>query len=734
MSKFAALSKEEIEAGSRPGVGTGEDKASRVIMPIPPDAPPAPATHPYLGAHTGEWTYCDGQGRILFVVRRFDPVGGRKQFYPLTLWSDGRGNLNWGWKCIPPLRPLYGLHELTGKPDAHVIVVEGEKCADAALQIFPDAVIVTSPNGSGAADKADWTPITDRDVMIWADADEPGAKYAAAVADILLTHGCDVSVVDVAALAALAPDGSKREVKPGWDCADAVGEWSDLSALRDAVYDFTKPLDAATKPAGEAPRPLRREPSPAEPFPIDALGGVLGGAASAIVDKIQCPDAIAAASVLAAASLAVQSHADVLLPAIGAARPLSLFVATVAASGERKSAADTEALRPIRQREDKLREQHERELPSYRIDKRAYDVAAQKAEKTARGRDAIEAALRELGPEPVAPLSPILTCEEPTLEGLHKLYAIGQPSLGLFSDEGGSFISGHAMSDDARLRTVAGLSSLWDGKPIRRIRGGDGSSVLPGRRLAVHLMAQPDAAARMLSDSVLMDQGFLSRVLVSSPVSTVGTRFQKPTKIESETALRRYRARLLDILETQPKMLAGARNALEPRELTLDDSAKSRWLAFADYVEGRLGAGGALEPIKGFANKLPEHAARIAGVLTLVENVRAGAIDVETLDRAITIADFFTTEALRLFEAGACSPELRDAEKLLGWLHSAWHEPLIGLRVIYRLGPNSIREAAAAKRAVAILEDHGWLIQVEGNGHVVAGEPVREAWRIVRGE
>jgi hypothetical protein len=494
----------------------------------------------------------------------------------------------------------------------------------------------------------------------------------------------------------------------------------------------SQPNAGEAPPAGEAPRPLRRELSPAEPFPIDALGDVLGNAAAAIIDKVQCPDSIAAASVLAAASLAVQAHADVLIPATGSARPLSLFVATVAATGERKSAADQEALWPIRKREEKLREEYENEMPSYRMARRAYDVALAKAEKKAKSREEIEAALLAVGPEPDAPLAPILTCEEPTLEGLHKLYAIGQPSLGLFSDEGGSFIQGHAMSDDARLRTVAGLSSLWDGKAIRRIRGGDGSSVLPGRRLAIHLMAQPNAAALMLSDEVLLGQGFLSRMLVSCPTSTVGTRFQKPMKPGTESALRRYGARLLDIMETPPPLLAGVRNALDPRPIKFNEEASRRWLAFADYVEGLLAPGAALEPVKGFANKLPEHVARIAVVLALIDSLGAQAIDAATLDRAIALGDFFTTEALRLFEAGACSPEMKDAQKLLAWLHSAWQEPTIGLRVIYRLGPNSIREAAVAQKAVKLLEEHGWLIRVPGGSHVVAGEAVREAWRIVR--
>ena len=177
--------------------------------------------------------------------------------------------------------------------------------------------------------------------------------------------------------------------------------------------------------------------------------------------------------------------------------------------------------------------------------------------------------------------------------------------------------------------------------------------------------------------------------------------------------------------------MAGARNALDPRRLEFDDEAKKRWLSFADYVEGLLGPGKPLEPVRGFANKLPEHAARIAGILTLVDDPNARVICREALDRAIKIADFYTTEALRLFQAGPCSPELHQAEKLLEWLKTSWREPLIGLRAIYRLGPNSIRDADAAKKAVALLEAHGWLVKTAAPAKV-EGQPVREAWLIMR--
>ena len=107
--------------------------------------------------------------------------------------------------------------------------------------------------------------------------------------------------------------------------------------------------------APEPPRPLMRELPPADPFPVDALGAVLAPVARAIHDRIQAPIAICAQSVLATATLAVQGHANVELPT-GHAKPLSSYFVTVAASGERKSAVDHEALWPVCRRETVLRE------------------------------------------------------------------------------------------------------------------------------------------------------------------------------------------------------------------------------------------------------------------------------------------------------------------------------------------------------------------------------------------
>ena len=482
-----------------------------------------------------------------------------------------------------------------------------------------------------------------------------------------------------------------------------------------------EPIDAPE------PLPLRRALPAAEPFPLSALGPVLEGAARAIMDQVQCPDAIAAQSVLGAASLAVQAHADVVIPATGHSRPLSLFLVTVAASGERKSAADGEALAPVYEREEVLRDRYAREKPGYDNGKAAWEDARKKALGKAKGDyAAARAALDAIGFAPVAPLAPMLLAREPTLSGLHKLYGEAGPSLGLFNDEAGGFLGGHGMNDDNRLQMGSGLSELWDGKAINRVRVGDGASILPGRRLAAHLMVQPGVADRLLSNVELSQQGLLSRMLVAAPPSLAGTRMQRAADPGSKVALAAYRARLGELLAAKVQMHDGG---LQPLRLTLDYQAALIWSGFADEIERLLGPGGALEPVRGFANKLPEHAARLAGILELVADSCAELIGPRSMEQGIALARFYVGEALRLFHAGSIPAAVVQAEQLLTWLHQVWEQPLVAISHVYQRGPNAIRTKEKARAAIEVLEEHGWLVRLKG-GASIDGKRHRDVWRV----
>lgn len=156
------------------------------IIPAPADAPPPPRQHPKLGDPALTWRYIDAAGRLLGVVYRFNLPGGGKEIRPLVFAVHERFGRQWHWAGFPRPRPLYGLDRLADRPHAPVIVCEGEKAADAAEQLLPDYVAVTSPGGAKAAKAADWSPLKGRNVRIWPDADTAGEAYARDVVEMLV--------------------------------------------------------------------------------------------------------------------------------------------------------------------------------------------------------------------------------------------------------------------------------------------------------------------------------------------------------------------------------------------------------------------------------------------------------------------------------------------------------------------------------------------------------------------
>jgi hypothetical protein len=154
-------------------------------------------------------------------------------------------------------------------------------------------------------------------------------------------------------------------------------------------------------------------------------------------------------------------------------------------------------------------------------------------------------------------------------------------------------------------------------------------------------------------------------------------------------------------------------------------------VAFHDHVEKRLAPGDELESVRGLGNKLPEHAARIAAVLTLVNDIEAGEVGSSEMEAGIALAQHYALEALRLFAASRVPAELREAQQVLKWLQTVWKEPLVSLPDIYQRGPNAVRDKAHAHCAITILQDHGWLERAPACE--IAGTYRREVWCIVRG-
>lgn len=243
------------------------DDTETCVMPVPEDAPPAP-----LPAGRMIWTYLDQHGRLLgYVLRRDLPSNGgkrKKDIHPMTYWSSG-----WHMKTWPKPRPLYNQPALAARPEVPVLVVEGEKTAEAAARLLPDFAVVTWPGGSSAWAHADWSPLVGRQVWLLPDADSTGAKAMADIAaHAMMRVAAEIYLAELPADLPVAWDLADwtepvEEVEP-WLAALA---WRTVKAPSVADDRFTAELRRANGDGSQYRPKAEVEPALA-PLPASALG------------------------------------------------------------------------------------------------------------------------------------------------------------------------------------------------------------------------------------------------------------------------------------------------------------------------------------------------------------------------------------------------------------------------------------------------------------------------------
>lgn len=207
---------------------------------IPPDAPPIPDHHQH-GPAAAVYRY-----GLAFVIARYHLPDGVKTFCPFT-WRSGR----WVMRGYPAPRPIYGAEILHKMPDVPVLIVEGEKACDAARGALPSNMVVTWAGGAAGVDKNDWGVLKGRDVIIWPDADEPGWKAGARLAQILVPIAERVRIVDT------------HGQPEGWDIANAIEEKWDAKRIAAWVKERIKAYDKPPKANGHA-KYLPKEATPPE--------------------------------------------------------------------------------------------------------------------------------------------------------------------------------------------------------------------------------------------------------------------------------------------------------------------------------------------------------------------------------------------------------------------------------------------------------------------------------------
>jgi len=217
-------------------------------------------------SETARYCYRDEAGSPLFYTLRLEERSdpSKKQVLPLSYgtWAGGDGSPRWAIKGFASTdRPLFNLALIASNPNAQVLVVEGEKTAEAAskLRFDRETICVSWCGGASAVSKTDWSPLRGREVIVWPDNDKAGMQAADTICSAL-RHAKVKSVKQV------DPTLLEKTLPPKWDLADPLPEGLPERFVPDAILgakpqsvNFESFASSLGKSEERYPEPLLRE-------------------------------------------------------------------------------------------------------------------------------------------------------------------------------------------------------------------------------------------------------------------------------------------------------------------------------------------------------------------------------------------------------------------------------------------------------------------------------------------
>lgn len=217
-----------------------------------PEFYPKSISHFEHGTPSRFWEYHTVDGTVMGYICRFDLSDGSKEVIPYIFASDGSKS-QWRWMGFDKPRPLYRLNEIVSNPNATIMVVEGEKTADAAQALFPNAVVTCWQGGSNAIQHTNWVPLQGRKVILWPDNDAPGFKAMQDIAEILRPTAKLLRLVQ-----------NPSDAPKHWDLADS--DWTPEQAKAYANSNMFEVAERAPDTEPEQTYEYELPPLPDEDF------------------------------------------------------------------------------------------------------------------------------------------------------------------------------------------------------------------------------------------------------------------------------------------------------------------------------------------------------------------------------------------------------------------------------------------------------------------------------------
>ena len=178
-------------------------------------------------------TYRDEAGNLKGYVFRIEKADGSKITPPLAWCENENGIKAWKWQAFEKENKTpYGIEKLAQSPDKPILVVEGEKTADAAQKLLPEYNVLTWGGGAGNVGKTNWECLAGREVIIWPDNDVGGFKAADTLQKIVFSINAEKGLHASVGIVSL-PQGIPEK----WDLADKLPEGWTLDTVKEMIRE-----------------------------------------------------------------------------------------------------------------------------------------------------------------------------------------------------------------------------------------------------------------------------------------------------------------------------------------------------------------------------------------------------------------------------------------------------------------------------------------------------------------
>lgn len=493
------------------------------------------------------------------------------------------------------------------------------------------------------------------------------------------------------------------------------------------------------------PQPRLKKKLP--PFPINRLPACLRKAAERLNYYTQVPVELIVSVMLTILSLVCQYITSVRLPHSGVVKPLSLYLLTIAESGEGKSFILKLLMKPLLECFSSMNEDYQLHLAEYRHLHRIWKTTQQALEATLRqaikrGYDG-ETEMAKLEDhnrkEPQKPVRPKFIYEDVSHKALIQGLSL-HAEAGIITDEGISFIRGMLKNH------LALLNKGWDGGTYDFQRA-DGESYELELCLMISLMVQPGVIDSYLNKNgdIAKSSGFISRFLITMVESNIGYRTQNADSEDLEHALTSFYSQLSKLLDIFKRRFYDEDS--EKLVIELSDEAKELLHLKRQELERKIIPGGELNHICDFISKFPEHAVRVAAIFERVGFVptdtilgdlfRFNTIDKGCMQNALDVMAWYTEQARVLFYpmSERCQFE-KDVHELQSWIANALmqrseqvNEPVRVSSLLQR-GPNRLRKWEALEPVLVQLSRQKEILIIRnakgGPAYIIPGNNIMQ--------